>query len=88
MPGSLIRVTNPINDTANLMTDMNHFLQSEFLDAILMNKEEEIIKLLKKGADVNGKDASHRTPLDFCLSLNPVYHSAHTLDRGNDVSMV
>lgn len=60
-------------------------LQAEFLEALFgvdSSGLEKIVALIKKGANVNFRDGSHRTPLDYCLSLNPVCYSVDLSKKG------
>ena len=47
--------------------------QPKLHDALAMDRMEEARELIKDGADVNFRDRSGRTPLDYCTVVDHCY---------------
>lgn len=67
------------------------FVPSDLHEAVVLDKLDEMIELIRGGSNVNGKDPTGRTPLDYCVTLDANYNHAtpegrpafplpHTLD--------
>ena len=43
----------------------------ELHEAVIFNRTDEMVALIKAGKDVNQVDCTQRTPLDYCISITP-----------------